>query len=263
MDVSRDFGMDAGKTFLRDRLPGFVRSIQAAATLQEAETVLMSELDRYGITYAKYGFMPCGDQRFIDHDVLFAGAFHDGWERVYAQENYIRDDYVVERCLLSEKPFSFEEVNRRLESGEFVGKRRQMHSLSRDFNIRNGVAIPLRDSFPLSRGALSLVGTNELSDAQFGHHLSFVGEDLRLIAEAFHTALNRPLLTGADGRLFARERECLLWSMRGLRAQDIADRTGTGTKTVEKQIASARCRLNARTVAQAAVKAMLLGIIEP
>ncbi len=107
----------------------------------------MSELDRYGITHAKYGFMPCGDQRFIDRDVLFAGAFHHGWERVYAQENYIRDDYVVERCLLSEKPFSFEEVNRRLESGEFVGKRRQMHSLSRDFNIRNGVAIPLPGQF--------------------------------------------------------------------------------------------------------------------
>jgi DNA-binding CsgD family transcriptional regulator len=135
--------------------------------------------------------------------------------------------------------------------------------MSLDLGMHNGYTIPLRNAYPLSAGALSLVASNEFSGEAFINHLNDVGEDLRLIAEAFHTALRRPLLVEPEDRLTDRERECLLWSIQGLRAQQIAERIGTKTKTVEKQIASARQRLHARTNAQAAVKAILLGLIAP
>lgn len=56
--------------------------------------------------------------------------------------------------------------------------------------------------------------------------------------------------------------QCLLWLAIGLRVQEIAERLEISGKTVEKHIASARKRLDARTREQAVAKAIQLGLIE-
>lgn len=248
---------------VQDRLLNFVETLRSATGIEDAHDALLAELDNYGITRAKYGFLPSFDPRHIDRDVIMVGQFHPEWDEIYNAEKLVAHDYVVEQCLLSERLVSFQEVNERLEAGEFTGKRAQIHGMSRDYDIRNGLAVPLRDEMPLSCGALSMVASNEFTESQFQRHLERFGDDLRAISEAFHTAVYRPHLLGPDCQLTERERECLLWSIHGLRAAEIADRLGTRTKTVEKQIASARRRLKARSTAQAAVKAVQLRLISP
>lgn len=56
--------------------------------------------------------------------------------------------------------------------------------------------------------------------------------------------------------LSERERQCLKLLAQGLRVQDLADEMGTTTKTVEKQIASARKKLGAATREHAIVIAI-------
>lgn len=56
--------------------------------------------------------------------------------------------------------------------------------------------------------------------------------------------------------LSERERQCLKLLAQGLRVQDLADEMGTTTKTVEKQIASARKKLGATTREHAIVIAI-------
>lgn len=256
---------------MRDSILHFVEAIQSATSIDAALAVLRAALDQYGFTHVKYGLLPSHDPdsgqipghdpNFINRESLFAGGFHPGWEEAYHTEDFAAHDYIVEQCLLSERFVSFQDVYQKLDAGEFLGKRALVHGMSQDFDMRNGVAIPLRDSYPLARGGLSLMASNEFSNIGFKRHLDWHGEDLRQLAEAFHAALHRPLLL--ERGLSPRERECLLWSMRGLRAHEIAARLGTRTKTVEKQIAAARHRLRARNTTQAAVKAMLLGLISP
>lgn len=63
-------------------------------------------------------------------------------------------------------------------------------------------------------------------------------------------------------RLSKREQECLGLLASGLRYQRIAFQLGTSVRTVEKQISSARVKLNAETIPQAvaiAVENSLLG----
>lgn len=51
--------------------------------------------------------------------------------------------------------------------------------------------------------------------------------------------------------LSKRENECIALLARGLRYQQIAFQLGTSVRTVEKQISSARIKLNASTIPQA------------
>lgn len=63
--------------------------------------------------------------------------------------------------------------------------------------------------------------------------------------------------------LSKREKECLFFLARGLRYQQIAFQLGTSVRTVEKQISSARIKLNAATIPEAvaiAVKESLVKI---
>ena len=62
--------------------------------------------------------------------------------------------------------------------------------------------------------------------------------------------------------LSKREKECLLLLANGMRYQRIAFQLGTSVRTVEKQISSARIKLNAHTIPHAvaiAVQESLLG----
>lgn len=56
--------------------------------------------------------------------------------------------------------------------------------------------------------------------------------------------------------LTPRERQCLTLLAKGLRVDAIAEAFGTDPKTVEKQIASARAKLDAATVTQAVALAI-------
>lgn len=62
-------------------------------------------------------------------------------------------------------------------------------------------------------------------------------------------------------KLSKREKECLIFLANGMRYQQIAFELGTSVRTVEKQISSARIKLNAATIPEAiaiAVKDSLL-----
>ena len=105
--------------------------------------------------------------------------------------------------------------------------------------------------------------TPDIDERDFARYADELVEPAHKLAEAFHVNVSKPLLLSEQQRLSPRERECLLWVMRGLRNIQIADRLGTHPKTVEKQLANVRRKLSARTNAQAATRALLLDLIEP
>lgn len=63
--------------------------------------------------------------------------------------------------------------------------------------------------------------------------------------------------------LTQREQQCLTLLAKGLRVEAIASSLGTAQQTVEKQIASARIKLGAKTATQAVVIALSNNLLRP
>lgn len=90
--------------------------------------------------------------------------------------------------------------------------------------------------------------------------------DFELLVAAVRNRLQRDRRGEADGggvRITARESEALTWSARGKSAVDIAVLMGISERTANFHVENAIRRLGVTTRTQAAVKAALLGLIDP
>jgi DNA-binding CsgD family transcriptional regulator len=63
-------------------------------------------------------------------------------------------------------------------------------------------------------------------------------------------------------RLSRRQIECLKWTRHGKSSTDIGDILGISSDTVDEHLAGACARLGVRTRVQAAVEAVLMGLLD-
>lgn len=128
-----------------------------------------------------------------------------------------------------------------------------------------GISSPVRLANPRHFGGWNFL--TSMRRAQFDKHISNYLERLQLMGFVAHEALlrtsNFPGSDGAAGELSERERECLLWLVRGLRSQEIADRLDIALVTVDLHFRRIRAKLGAATREEALAKAILSGEIVP
>lgn len=251
----------------------FGDDLRRARDASDAWALLRKQLAPLGVRYARYGFTPClvvdslnpleAEAQPALPEVLYFGGFEDEWEREIGGNYSEAEDFVVMHCAFSRDPLHFRELYRRMDAGEFFARRWQLHNVGREMGYQHGVAFPLRDGGALSRAGMSMVFEADVNDRDYGNYVDAHVTHLQLIAETFHANLRRPVLLTDAQVPTPRELECLRWTAAGLRVKEIARRTGTHPKTVEKQLASVRARLNAATNAQAVAAALILRLLEP
>ena len=240
----------------------FYEAVRAAPDAATAWALLMGEAAKRGFEYAKYGFVLPSRPEIDAEDIVMFGHFSDAWEEAQETRDWMRDDYIVEHLITRKTPLTFAEVYQKLDRGELTPGQAENHAIGRDLGMDHGVALPLRDGAPTAVGGISFCAFPGFGDEEFTLHLVEILPDLKVFCELFHAHVRRPSLM--SGRpLSGREKECLLWLIRGERVQQIAHRFGTHVKTVEKQMASARVKLGAKTNIQAASRALILGLINP
>ncbi len=251
------------RTMYRETLQ-LADTIRQAGTLDEAWAAMLGELHRCGFEAGKYGLAvaPTPDSRPAG-EFLFVGRFDDAWEDAYAEGGCANHDYIIEHCVTRVSPLTFARVYELARRGRLPARQAQTHLMGLESGMSHGIALPLRGRHPLCRGGISLVGSPEFSREGFRRHLRHMYDRVRELAQVFDANVQGSALVGRKRQLSVRERECLLWIMRGLRTKQIAARIGTHPKTVEKQLGNVRAKLNARTNAQAAIKAMLLDLVTP
>lgn len=132
-----------------------------------------------------------------------------------------------------------------------------------DIGIRASVMFPMHDRTNRDWGRF--IFDTDLSADDFRKYFGEHGTSLHLAGimsiERLH---NLALQAGRmEARLTNRERECLLWLARGLRNDRIAERMGLRPVTVGLHISNACRKLDARTRAQALVKAIQFGMLQP
>jgi DNA-binding CsgD family transcriptional regulator len=126
-----------------------------------------------------------------------------------------------------------------------------------------GVALPLR----FSQGHGTCIGgfglaSGDLNGKEFNKIWAEHDQEIIQLSALFDI-LARERHADSLFQLTPREKECLKWLAIGLRPQQICDKLNNAYRTTEKQIASARQKLNAHNNEQAVAKALVYGLLEP
>lgn len=184
---------------------------------------------------------------------IIAGRFHPEWSRRYIARGYARSSTIASEMLLTSSAYVWSKV---IERRGINPDQARIWNEAADFGLTDGLFTPVRWSDG-GYAAVVLAGDKPLLDDPF---LAVSAE----ILSGFYCSEVRRLKgpSGPQPVLTARQRECLAWVREGKSSAAIADILDISVTTVDEHVAGACRKLGVRTRVQAAVEAVLLGIIE-
>lgn len=252
---------------MHHRLDDFFSCLSSSCSPQQTWNETVSFQKSLGFDLVMYGYAR-GDPNNAGTEVVTRSNFPSAYQEIYRQEHYYRQDPVVKYCITNLPPFL---VGR--DAIRLWPKNKQSLSAVQSHIIEEaaacgmttGVAIPLRSPGRHPIAGISL--SNAMRVTEFEHFMSEWGHLAHLAALYAHTCmqmqLQQPAKTSSDTGLTSRERECLLWTSRGLSSKEIGTQLNLSNKTVDFHIANAMHKLDAATRSQAVVQAVALGLLEP
>lgn len=244
--------------------------ISSASSFSEAWEGLSYGAEKLEIKIGSYAFGLIGNRapedpfkteyEFSDEAVYYFN-YNDEYNQAYVEKEFFDCDTTVNWACNNTTPALWSMVDRPITSGLLGGRHKELYHTTRDFGMKTGAIIPLRKSNDPSIGGLVIYTDNDIAESQADRLLQERMQDMKLLAEVFH--LYRPIneLSKARFKLSSREKECLEYLCLGYGIKQIASRLGTHDRTVQKQIASAKKRLNARTMTQVVVRALMFELI--
>ena len=238
------------------RILDAVADFRQTSSLNEMWQLLHRHLAGFGVTGMLYGMAAFPNAK-LEHDIMLT-SLSPAYMKAKMSEQLYASDAFVQACLTETDPMLWSDASR-LEQA--TSKTKRSLEVDWDYGVTTGVTLPTRFNNGFGKGGFGLHAA-DLSWAEFDRIWLEQGDVISAIAHGFDICIRQ----GGASEKFAlapRERECLLWLAIGLRPQQIAFRLGTHVKTVEKQIESARRKLNAATTVQAVVFALVYGLISP
>lgn len=192
--------------------------------------------------------------------LAFVSDYPKEWIERYVEKGYVHRDLVHTQSRQSVVPFAW----RSLYSDAMKKHSATVFNEASDFGIADGFSVPIHG--PGSFAVFSVVP--EGSKNERAASLRLGREALTTLALHLHERARSLLetqiqkITDTNPILTPRERECLQWVAAGKVSSQIAAILGIAEDTVNIHIRAAMHKLNAQTRAHAAVKAVVLGIIE-
>lgn len=182
------------------------------------------------------------------------------WITHYLAEGGFHCDPVVEIARSAVAPFIWPG-----EDSELNASARRLMMDAADFGIAAGLTIPVRG--PSDFALFSVVPENP-RDADVKRRLTAMRPELALAAMVIHergkSLLRKVPLTGGDVvRLSPREREVMQWVAAGKTSWEIGQILHLSEYTVRAYVSTALTKLQCSDRAHGAVRAVLLGLIEP
>lgn len=249
-----------------------IQKITKADTFDEAWLALCQGAEKLEVIIGSYGFGFLEQTRvpniedpvsLLPIDGVGIQNYGHDFQEFYDQGEFFHFDTTTHWVCKQQRPALWTETDRPVANGDLEGKFSELYHGARDFGMLNGVAIPLRKRASAAVGGMVIITDNELKSEQADRLLTERLPALQQLAEAFH--LYRPAFDLSQARigLSKREIECLQYLCHGLGQKQIAHRLNTHDRTVQKQITSAKKKLNATSMTQAVVKALAYELIEP
>jgi len=233
-----------------------VADFTAATTKDELWALLHRHLDRFGIGRILYG-AEATPQAGRTHDFMLS-SYDPAFLADKIDQGLFETDEYVRASRFETQPILWSETER---LQDLPPDARRSLDLDYDYRVLTGVTLPLPFANGLGRAGIGLHAP-DMAWSEFDRLWEENQRTICAIVNAFDVTIRQ----SHAGEIFAlspRERECLLWLAIGQRQQQIAYRLGIHTKTVEKQIESARRKLKAASVAQAVAIALTYGLLIP
>lgn len=246
--------------------------ISQAKTFDDAWNILIKAAEKLELNLGSYGFGCMMNWDFSDDEapklrpsaeMIIINNYTDEYSDFYNNGNYADYDTTIAWALNHERPALWSEVDQMLIDRSLRGKYSELYHETRNFGMKTGAVIPLRKAHTLGVGGMVFYTDPELSDTQGDKLLIEQTENMKVLSEAFHLHRTVSEKSQAQFHLSQREKDCLQYLCHGHGTKQIAFLLGTHETTVQKQIASAKKKLSARTMTQAVVKALTLELIEP
>lgn len=247
----------------RQKLKDYATALEKAESFSHSLDVLMEICDQLGytqISYACQNFSP----RFLDGRwlplKLNVRNFPSGWE--YGWESLTVHDPYYHECFEGTLPFDWTELQN---SGKLDPLEHSAWQYLADIGLSRGVTTPIH--FPDGRFAVlsAIVDKSNANWQDTKHKTQELMLDLTHIYR--HTisklGFEQQIPVTDPFRLSRREKQCLQWAGAGKTAPEIAMILKLSPETVRMYLKKARSRLGAHTIAQAAVNAAQLHLINP
>ena len=224
----------------------------------EALRLLKERVARWGLDQFSYILItPPRDWHVgrVDIHSTAITNFEQEWVDRYVEQEYVLLDPVVEQASREARPFLWPD------SDSEDPRRRRMQEESREFGIAHGISFPLRDA----RGAVGMFTAVACDEERVRNAARCHGEELIATAfDAHEFAVDRACgkLTGKpEVDLTLRERECLLWTLEGKTAREVAALLHLSVFTVNRHAFNATRKLGGLSKHHAAVLALRAGLI--
>jgi DNA-binding CsgD family transcriptional regulator len=237
-----------------------------AADPQSAWADFSTELEKVGFAHALYAFgvsktskQPCMEM-FQSIRYLRGGDGRlDEFGRALARRpDLLAKDPIAAHLKRSSTPFTWSCEN-------LAADEESVLSITCDFDIRGLFAFPLRSSDGSRYGSF-MVWCTDIHQESWLERARRFAPLLHITAQYLQDSLAGCNVTPADSAgvaLSLRQRECLLWTSRGLSTKQIADRLGLSTPVVHEYLRVAKRKLRCSTKSHAVARAIRLDLIDP
>lgn len=241
-----------------DTLGDLVEAIGAAKTDAELASKVKAVARRTGFPLLAYHLVSTSGLK--PPTATHITTYPREWVTHYLAEGGFHHDPIVEIASSAVAPFAWPGEDRPLEPGA-----RRLMKDAADFGISTGLTIPVRG--PRDFALFSVVPDNPRSpDAK--RLIDVTRSELALIAMVTHERANALLrklpLTGDEAvRLSPREREVMQWVAAGKTSWEIGQILSLSEYTIRTYVSTALSKLSCSDRTHGAVRAVLLGLIEP
>lgn len=237
----------------------FIHEANASQSGQELCDAFVKFISSYGYSRFTLGYIQTESCELTDKEKNFGLMvnYPDEWLERYMNEHYILVDPVYRKCLNPGAPFTWKEALLENPTPQSI----KMMAEAKEFSLREGIGLSFYQGMGRVAG-FGISGTlpNARNDAD-------ALSELRLGAmhcfEKYYDLVG--MGTENDGKpiLTAREREVLLRVAQGMTKSEVADALGIGESCVKRHCESVFRKLNATSLASAAIKAYRLDLIRP
>ena len=182
------------------------------------------------------------------------------WIEHYECQGFYYDDLAFLTAAARVTPFRWDTL---IANSEITKRQRRVFEEARDFNIRNGVTVPLHGP---GNGFATLTFSGNLTKVQLDE--VWKEHETELIAVGMYT--HEAVLRNAERqgtayvtKLTNREQECLVWTAQGKTSWEISQILSISATTVQFHLKNAMKKLGVYSKLHAVVKSIIHGLIIP
>lgn len=239
------------------RISDFIEATNAAETTDEVFCLYEKAVAEFGFDRIMYSVLlphPLYDS--INSPSVMKN-YPDDWIKYYVEQGFVIKDPVRKHCSITRLPFTWKSMMSKM---DLVSEEKRVMVEGEEAGLNDGIAIPLHGPY----GELFGVGmASSNGGADPAAHLS----SINLLTVQFHNAflsLDQPDRVNAlPIRLTPREREVLLWCMKGKSNWVIGEILNISEHGVDFHMRNILSKLKTDSRITAIVKAIRLGMISP